>query len=84
MATEPTNLRLDPKAKAEAYAVFKQIGLKPAQAVNLFLHQVVLQGGIPFDIKIPNAETREAITELEAGGGKRYKNSQEMFEDLGI
>ena len=84
MPTEPTNLRLDPEAKEGAYAVFKQIGLKPAQAFNLFLHQVTLHGGLPFDVKIPNAETLEAMNELESGGGKRYKNSQEMFKDLDI
>ncbi len=84
MTTEPTNLRLDPEVKEAAYAIFKQIGLKPAQAVNLFLHQVTLHGGLPFEVKIPNAATIEAMDELENGGGKRYKNSQEMFKDLGI
>ncbi len=84
MATEPTNIRLDAEAKESAYAVFEQIGLKPAQAFNLFLHQVAMQGGIPFEIKVPNAETREAMAELKAGGGKRYKNTEEMFKDLGI
>jgi DNA-damage-inducible protein J len=84
MATEPTNLRLDAEAKKQAYKVFAKVGIKPAQAVNLFLHQVALQGGIPFDIKIPNADTVEAMEELSNGGGKRYKNSQKMYDDLGI
>lgn len=84
MITEPTNLRLDAVAKKHAYKVFAKVGLKPAQAVNLFLRQVALQGGIPFDIKVPNSETIEAIEELADGGGKHYKNSQEMYDDLGI
>lgn len=84
MTTEPTNLRLDSSAKKRAYKVFAKVGLKPAQAVNLFLRQVALQGGIPFDIKIPNADTIEAMKELASGGGKHYKNSQEMYDDLGI
>ena len=84
MTTEPTSLRLDAEAKAKAYAVFEQLGVKPAQAVNLFLNQVALQGGIPFEIKVPNVETIEAIEELANGGGKHYKNTQEMFEDLEI
>ncbi len=65
MATEPTNIRLDAKAKAAAYAVFEQIGIKPAQAFNLFLHQVQLQGGIPFELKVPNAETLQAMHESD-------------------
>ena len=84
MTTEPTSLRLDSEAKAKAYAIFEQLGIKPAQAINLFLRQVALQGGIPFEIKVPNAETLEAMEEIASGGGKSYKNAREMFEDLGI
>ena len=84
MTTEPTNLRLDVATKKRAYKVFAKVGLKPAQAVNLFLRQVALHGGIPFDIKIPNADTIEAMKELADGKGKRYKNSNEMYDDLGI
>lgn len=84
MKTEPTSLRLDAEAKKRAYKVFSKVGLKPAQAFNLFLRQVALRGGIPFDIKVPNAETTEAMKELASGGGKRYRNSKEMYDDLGI
>lgn len=84
MTTEPTNLRLDAEAKNGAYPVFKKLGLKPAQAINLFLRQVALHDGLPFEVKIPNADTLEAMEELAHGGGKRYKNTQEMFEDIGI
>lgn len=84
MATEPTNLRLDAEIKAEAYEVFNTIGIKPAQAFNLFLRQVALQKGLPFAVKIPNAETIEAMAEVQNGGGTRYANSEEMYKDLGI
>ena len=84
MATEPTNLRLDAEIKAEAYEVFNAIGIKPAQAFNLFLRQVALQKGLPFEVKIPNAETIEAMEELENGGGTHHKTAEEMYKDLGI
>ncbi|GJQ60526.1 MAG: hypothetical protein SCALA701_33270 [Candidatus Scalindua sp.] len=84
MTTEPTSLRLDADAKKRAYKVFAKVGLKPWQAFNLFLRQVAMRGGIPFDIKIPNAETKEAMEELASGGGKRYKTSEDMYKDLGI
>ena len=84
MITEPTNLRLDVAAKKHAYKVFAKVGLKPAQAVNLFLRQVALQGGIPFDIKIPNADTIEAMEELANGGGEHAKTSEEFYKKLGI
>ena len=84
MTTEPTNLRLNVKTKKQAYAIFEQVGLKPAQAFNLFLQQVALQRGLPFDVKIPNEETLEAMQELENGGGYRAKNSEELYKKLGI
>lgn len=84
MTTEPTNIRLDTEAKEKAWQIFDELGMKPAQAFNLFIRQVSLQGGIPFEIKIPNAETTEAMEELANGGGTRYKNTKEMLKDLGI
>lgn len=84
MTTEPTSLRLDSDAKKQAYAIFEQVGLKPTQAINLFLKQVALRGGIPFDIKVPNADTLAAMAELESGKGTRFKSKDEFFEDLGI
>ena len=84
MNTEPTSLRLDTEAKKMAYPILEKIGLKPAQAINLFLRQVALNKGLPFDVKIPNTETIEAIQEIENGGGTKYKSSDEMFEDLEI
>jgi DNA-damage-inducible protein J len=83
MSTESTSLRLDVKAKKQAYAVFKEVGLKPAQAINLFLKQVAMRGGIPFEIKIPNADTIEAMKELENKKGSKAKGSS-FYEELGI
>ena len=84
MTTEPTSLRLDAEAKKEAYAIFKAVGLKPTQAINLFLRQVALRGGLPFDIKVPNAETVESMQELKSGRGKKYSSSDDLFKDLDI
>lgn len=84
MTTEPTSLRLDADAKKMAYAIFEQVGLKPTQAINLFLRQVALHGGIPFDIKVPNTDTLEAMAELDGGKAKRFKNRNDLYKDLGI
>jgi len=84
MSTEPTSLRLDADAKHKAYAIFEAVGLKPTQAINLFLHQVALRGGLPFEVKIPNTDTIKAIQEFDKGKGSRYKTFDEMFDDLDI
>lgn len=84
MKTEPTSLRLDTEAKKAAYSIFKQLGLKPAQAMNLFLRQVALKKGIPFAINVPNDSTLEAINELERGDTKSFDNTDDFYDDLGI
>ena len=54
--------RLDPKEKAEAFAVIESLGLKPAQALRLFLRQVTQTHSIPFPIEcIPNARTTKIL-----------------------
>ena len=85
--TEPTTFRIDKTIKMDAYAVFKQLGLKLSQAINLFLSQVVLRGGIPFDLKnkILNAETLTAFKEMEQDEKlKSYANFDELRKHISV
>lgn len=61
-----TNVYLDAKTKEKAQEIFKQYGLGLSEAFNIFLTQSVLEKGIPFEIKIPNDETIEAIKDARA------------------
>ena len=49
--TEVYQVRLDTQEKQQAFEVFKQLGLTPAQAVRMFFRQVVLTQSIPFNIE---------------------------------
>ena len=51
MATAPTQIRIDADIKKQATDLFKDLGLDMSSAVNLFLHQCVLRGGIPFKVE---------------------------------
>ena len=58
-------------------------------AMNLFLKKCINKNGIPFNLKILNKETIEAMeetTKILNGDIKRksYKNIDELFEDLGV
>ena len=53
MATAPTQIRIDANVKREANALFKNLGLDISSAVNLFLHQCILRGRLPFAVEIP-------------------------------
>jgi DNA-damage-inducible protein J len=45
------------------------------------MRQLTLQRGLPFDVRIPNAATRKAIAELEAGKGKRFNTVEKMMKN---
>lgn len=73
---ETTSVKLDKEAKEEAKKVFKQLGISMGDAFNMFLHQVSLHKGIPFEIKVPNKETAKTIAEARKG-----KNVEELSID---
>ena len=45
---------VEPELKEEAEGVLEQLGIPMSNAVGMFLRQIVLQRGIPFDIKLPD------------------------------
>ena len=66
MATTPTQVRVDADIKREATALFASLGLDMSSAVNLFLHQCVLRGGLPFPVELPqySDKTLSAMAEV--------------------
>lgn len=51
------NLRVNPAVKQQAEDVLKQLGIPMATAVDMFLRQVSLTGGIPFSVSLPRVPT---------------------------
>lgn len=81
--TEFIRARVEPRLKASAGRVLKRIGVSTTDAITMFLRQIVMRGGLPFEISTPNAQTRGAIAELEAGKGERFESDTgEIFEGL--
>ena len=65
MATAPTQIRIDSDIKRQATSLFNSLGLDMSGAVNMFLYQCVLRGGIPFNIEMPrySQKTLDAMDE---------------------
>lgn len=65
MATVPTQIRIDADIKQQATALFGHLGLDMSSAVNLFLHQCILRGGLPFAVEVPkyNQSVLDAMAE---------------------
>lgn len=47
------NLRVNPELKQEAEAVLSRLGIPMSTAVDMYLNQIVLMGGIPFSVTLP-------------------------------
>jgi DNA-damage-inducible protein J len=75
--------RIEPKLKAQAGRVLAKVGVSTTDAITMFMRQVVLHEGLPFEVRVPNARTRKAIDELEAGSGEVFTGSTtELFDKL--
>lgn len=84
--TDNINIRVEPELKKEVETTLNDLGMNLAEAITVYLKQIVLTESIPFVIGKPklNKETIEAIEEAQIGINlsKGYKDLDEMWEDL--
>ncbi len=79
--TDYVRARMSPDVKEAAEAVFSKLGLGHTEAIRLFYQQVVLNQGLPFGVKIPNAETVRAMKQVKSRKGlTRYKDEKQLFD----
>ena len=88
MATTPTQIRIEETTKKQAVELLEGLGLNLSEAVNMFLKQVILHNGIPFEVKYPEFKP-EVIEAMENArrisrdpNVKGYTDINELFEDL--
>ncbi len=77
-----TTIRIEENNYFLAKDILSQIGLTYSQAIGVFNNMIVLNKGLPFDVKIPTKDTQKALDELESHKGKSFKNMDELFDDL--
>jgi len=79
------NIQLESRLRDEAEAVLRKAGISLSEAVKIFLRQVVLQKGFPFEAQIPNQETIAAFkqTKRDKDRMKTYDSPKELFEEMG-
>lgn len=77
------NARVENDLKEKAERVLRRVGVNTSNAVTMFLRQVVIRQGIPFDVRVPNKESQKDIRKLRAGKGKVYTGStKKVFDSL--
>lgn len=92
MATTPTQIRIEENTKKQAVELLEGLGLTLSDAVNMFLKQVVLRKGIPFDVAYPEEvwefkqEVAEAMEEAKRISRdpkiKSYTDVNQMFKEI--
>jgi DNA-damage-inducible protein J len=83
--TKTITVRLDPHLKENVEGILDELGLTTSQAVVLFYKQVELHQGLPFDVRLPNATTREALADAEHRRNlTAHVSTKALFDDLGI
>jgi len=85
MKTAVVTTRVDPDLKQNTAKIFEQLGLSTSQAITLFLKQVYLQKGLPFQVALPNAETEAALADAQTHRNLSSAETPEaLFDDLDI
>ena len=96
MAAKTSNLyaRIEPEVKEEAESILAALGIPASNAINMFYKQIILNRGIPFEVKIPPARPVNVAelseTELDAELEKGYadmkagktKPAKQAFADI--
>ncbi len=81
--TETVRARVEPELKRDVEKVLSELGLSTSEVITLLMKQIALGGGLPFPVRLPNAETREAIAEAQSGKTRKaYANVKELTKDL--
>jgi DNA-damage-inducible protein J len=83
MATDTVvRARIDRHVKEEATSVLDKMGLSVSDAIRMLLIRVAREKALPFDVRIPNAETAAAIEEARQGKLERFYSVGELMKDL--
>jgi DNA-damage-inducible protein J len=82
MASKMIHVRLDEKVKARAERALAAMGLSVSDAVRVLLVRVAAEKALPFEVRVPNAVTRAAMKETQAGKAPRFKTVADLLADL--
>lgn len=84
MSTADTYVRarIDTATKERASDVLEAMGLSISDAIRLLMMRIADEHRLPFEVKVPNATTRKAVADLQAGKGKRFANVDALMSDL--
>lgn len=89
MSKTTANISIDADVKAQAQALFAELGMDLSTAINVFLRQAIRENAIPFEVtnEVPNKVTLSAMKEVEEmkkhpEAYRGYRDVDQMMEDI--
>ena len=79
------HVRMDTEMKRKANETLAAMGLTASEAVRLLFHRIAVDQAFPLELKIPNAQTRQAMAEVDEmvkTRKARFASADEMFAEL--
>lgn len=74
--------RIDADTKTRATEALAAMGLSVSDAIRLLMVRVAEEQCLPFEIRVPNKTTVDAMKELKAGKGQRFTSVKDLMDDL--
>ena len=59
------HVRMDTEMKRRAMTALAAMGLTASEAVRLLFHRIAVDQAFPLELKVPNAQTRQAMAEVD-------------------
>lgn len=81
--TATIQTRVDPAVKKDAQIILKKLHISMSEAISMYLSQITLHKGIPFEIKLPNELTAKTLKASENGSTLPKVDSVDtLFQEL--
>lgn len=74
--------RINADVKERAESALKAMGLTTSDAIRMLMLRVADEHRLPFEVKAPNATSRQALAELATGKGAKFANVDDLMTDL--
>jgi len=81
--TASINIRVDQETKQKAELLYKSFGITISDAINIFLHQSINHGGLPFELRHPKNSLKNDEETANAKRNNRAKESIYRAREMG-
>lgn len=79
-----TSLRIDEIKFLKAKEILADLGINFTEAVNIFTSMIVAKKGLPFEVKLPNKETKKVINDITANKNMKEVSLNELKVEMGF